>query len=103
MADRPVMRVCWQMQPRTFDVPSDEDARRSYTVYFGYAAGQLPTCTCLGFQVVKPDADGIKRCKHIRRVEHLRCTYTEDLDGPARPSLRCPKCGGHTVEVYRAS
>lgn len=99
MADTPTTRTCWQMQPRTYAMPSDRDTGKTYTVYFGYAIGQRPTCTCLGFQVAHPDPDGIVRCKHIRRVEFRRCTYIALVDGPPRPSGRCPKCGGHTVEV----
>ena len=82
-------------------ISSDSDPTKTYRVYLGYGIGQTPWCECLGFQVVKPDSDGIKRCKHIRRLESGRCTYTETLDGPARPNTnRCPKCGGHTVLLY---
>ncbi len=93
------MRVCEELVARTFQISSDTDPNKLYTVYLGYSVAQRPFCSCLGFTNVLPDFTGVKRCKHVRRMEAGRCTYSEKLDGPPRPSGRCPKCGKTTVEA----
>ena len=87
--------VCISQFKTKWTVQSETDPTKGYTVYTGDKRFG-PSCDCKAFEYAKTDADGFKRCKHIRKVEEILCDYTEAIDGPPKGG-KCPKCGGSVV------
>lgn len=76
------MRQCTQLSPHMVKIGK-------YDVFLNYPSS---TCTCLGFKYHR-------MCKHILLAEKAQCDWHEQLDGPAGPNNKCPKCGGETEVV----
>ena len=74
----------------------------AHTVTYGRMYGEGPyeygyRCTCKAYKYSK--ATLAKTCKHIDKVRHLRCSWSQFIEGGHSEGGKCPKCDGPvTVE-----
>lgn len=97
------MQRCEQMTHGSYQVPSDSQARKFYTVTaFG---GVPPTCTCVAFAIGRNRTKSTKSsskqgeawCKHIEYIFDTTCQWDSGSDIVQTQPGVCPSCGTLTV------